>query len=243
MLGRSKREFSPIFAAPLYRGVPRLSAFAGARPPRRRRPATLTPELAKLGTAAVAAQPAPAQAEAIGLPAEGPGSLVREGERVIVEARFEAGALARARSAEAAGAKILARQPPSTRRSLSRSNPKTSRRSPQSPASAPSRPRVAPSSTAPKKSSAPPPSQSNGLCEGGSVISQGARAAERPGRPRRLRRARGGGDDRRHLRLLQLGDHLDRRRPDRHQRPRRRSQQRPAGDGEHLQRPAGTGAT
>src|SRR6202012_6241126 len=48
-----------------------------------------------------------AQAEAIGVPAEGPGSLSREGERVVVEAHFEGGALSRLEALEAAGAKIL----------------------------------------------------------------------------------------------------------------------------------------
>ncbi len=67
----------------------------------------LTPELAKLGTSAVAAKPPVGQAKAIGLPAEGPGSLVREGGRVVVEARFEAGAVARVEALKAAGAKVL----------------------------------------------------------------------------------------------------------------------------------------
>ncbi|HEY5334243.1 MAG TPA: S8 family serine peptidase [Solirubrobacterales bacterium] len=70
-------------------------------------PTALTPELATLATPAVAAEPPAAQAEAIGLPAEGPGSLIREGERVVVEAHFEAGALSQVEALEAAGAEIL----------------------------------------------------------------------------------------------------------------------------------------
>ncbi len=67
----------------------------------------LSPELTQLAQPAVAAQPTAAQAEAAGLPAEGPGSIVREGDRVIVEARFDEGALARLEALEAAGAKVL----------------------------------------------------------------------------------------------------------------------------------------
>jgi Subtilase family len=68
--------------------------------------APLTPELSTLAEPAVAAAPEAAQAEAISLPAEGPGSLVREGEDVVVEASFEGGAPART-ALEAAGATVL----------------------------------------------------------------------------------------------------------------------------------------
>jgi hypothetical protein len=108
MLGRSKYEFSPLFAAPLFVGallVLGLTASgAGAATPAT---GSLTPELVTLGTPAVAAQPPAAQAEAIGMPVEGPGSLAREGERVIVEAHFEAGALAGVEALETAGADVL----------------------------------------------------------------------------------------------------------------------------------------
>ncbi len=67
----------------------------------------LTPELATLAEPAVAAAPEAVQAEAVGLPAEGPGSLVREGGDVVVEAHFESGALARTGALEAAGATVL----------------------------------------------------------------------------------------------------------------------------------------
>lgn len=68
---------------------------------------SLTPELEQLTTPALAEASPEAQAEAIGLPVEGPGSLSREGERVVVEAHFEGGALQRLEALEAAGAKIL----------------------------------------------------------------------------------------------------------------------------------------
>jgi hypothetical protein len=66
----------------------------------------LSPELTQLAQPAVAAQPTSAQAEAIGLPAEGPGSLIHEGDRVVVEAHFEAGALTRLEALKEAGARI-----------------------------------------------------------------------------------------------------------------------------------------
>jgi Subtilase family len=67
----------------------------------------LTPELATLAEPAVAAAPEAAQAEAIALPIEGPGSLVREGGDVVVEAHFEDGALAPTGALEEAGATVL----------------------------------------------------------------------------------------------------------------------------------------
>jgi subtilisin family serine protease len=109
MLGRSKLEFSLLHSSPALIGA--LFALtliaptgAAAETPE---PTALTPELATLATPAVASEPPAAQAEAIGLPAEGPGSLIREGERVVVEAHFEGGALSQEETLEAAGAKVL----------------------------------------------------------------------------------------------------------------------------------------
>jgi hypothetical protein len=67
----------------------------------------LTPDLATLAEPAVAAASEAQQAEAMALPVEGPGSLVREGGEVVVEAHFEAGALAGIAALEAAGATVL----------------------------------------------------------------------------------------------------------------------------------------
>ncbi len=67
----------------------------------------------------------------------------------------------------------------------------------------------------------------------------GALSAGRPGGPRSLRRAGGGGDDRRPLRLLRHGDRIDRRRARRHPRPPGRRNQRPARSGRQLPRPEG----
>jgi subtilisin family serine protease len=108
MLGRPSHEFSPLTAAPLFLAAllalgflapQAASADTGSSP--------LSPQLAELEGAAVLTEAPAAQAEAVGLPSEGPGSLIREGERVVVEARLEAGALARTEALEAAGAKVL----------------------------------------------------------------------------------------------------------------------------------------
>jgi Subtilase family len=67
----------------------------------------LSSPLSALATPSLRAEPRAAQAEALGLPGKGAGTLVREGGRVIVEARFDAGAAARVAAVEAAGAKVL----------------------------------------------------------------------------------------------------------------------------------------
>lgn len=108
MLGRPSPEFSSPRAGPLF--VAAAFAFAFLAPQAASAASSdspLSPQLAQLGTAAVIAEAPAAQAEAIGVPAEGPGSLIREGERVVVEAHFEAGALARTETLKAAGAKVL----------------------------------------------------------------------------------------------------------------------------------------
>jgi hypothetical protein len=172
MFGMSKPEFSPIFVAPLFAAflaigfvaTPAAAATAGT--------GALTPELAKLGTAAVAAQPAPAQAEAIGLPTEGPGSLAREGERVIVEAHFEGGALAGLEALKSAGAKILAasREYQTVALSVEPEDLEALAAVPGLRTVAASRRPVFYGAEAAFGTAAV---QSNGLCEGGSVISQG----------------------------------------------------------------------
>lgn len=67
----------------------------------------LSAGLGQLPGAAAAGVSPEALSEAAGLPAEGPGSLVREGGRVIVEARFDEGAPARLQALKEAGAKVL----------------------------------------------------------------------------------------------------------------------------------------
>jgi subtilisin family serine protease len=67
----------------------------------------LTPPLETLADPAVADRTASAQDERVGIPSHGPGSLVREGGRVLVTARFERGALAAFPRLRRSGAQIL----------------------------------------------------------------------------------------------------------------------------------------
>src|ERR1700761_1786535 len=109
MLGIPRPQFSSAFLAALL--TPALFALAMLAPDgavaASGAEGSLTPELEQLSTPALAEASPEAQAEAIGVPVEGPGSLSREGERVVVEAHFEGGALSRLEALEAAGAKVL----------------------------------------------------------------------------------------------------------------------------------------
>jgi hypothetical protein len=109
MLGMPRPQYSSAFLAALL--TPALFALAmlapGGAAAASSAEGSLTPELEQLSTPALAEASPEAQAEAIGLPVEGPGSLSREGERVVVEAHFEEGALQRLEALEEAGAKIL----------------------------------------------------------------------------------------------------------------------------------------
>jgi hypothetical protein len=71
----------------------------------------LTPPLEALANPAIAAQTALAQDERLGIPSHGPGSLVREGRRVLVTARFERGALSALPRLRSAGAEIVSASP------------------------------------------------------------------------------------------------------------------------------------
>ncbi|HWC48557.1 MAG TPA: S8 family serine peptidase [Solirubrobacterales bacterium] len=81
---------------------------AGAAPPAPKQHGPLSPELRRLGGAALSGQSPAQQAAALGLPAVGPGSLIRAGRRVLVEVRFESGALERLGDLRTAGAQIVA---------------------------------------------------------------------------------------------------------------------------------------
>jgi hypothetical protein len=108
MLGRSRLEFSLDHASlALIGALLALALLAPTSAAAASSTTALSPELATLAIPAVASEPPAAQAEAIGLPVEGPGSLIREGERVVVEARFEGGALSQVEALEAAGAEVL----------------------------------------------------------------------------------------------------------------------------------------
>lgn len=172
MLGRPRREFSFHLAAPLFAAALGLALFAPGGAAAATASGALTPELTKLATPAVAARSVEAQAEAIGLPTEGPGSLSREGERVIVEARFEAGALARLEALKAAGAKILVASAryQTVALSVEPADLPAIAAVPGIASVAPSRRPVVYGAEGGATTAA---ATSNGLCEGGSVISQG----------------------------------------------------------------------
>lgn len=67
----------------------------------------LSPRLAALATPAVRSLPPAGQARVLSLARQGPGSLLREGNRVLVEVRFEHGAAAGVEDLRAAGAEIV----------------------------------------------------------------------------------------------------------------------------------------
>jgi len=82
-------------------GVP-TSAAAMSGPP-----SGLSPRLAELAKPAVRSAPKAVQATKLGVASEGPGSLLREGRRVLVYVRFNRGAIAGLGALRAAGAKIV----------------------------------------------------------------------------------------------------------------------------------------
>jgi hypothetical protein len=67
----------------------------------------VSPALATLAEPQVAAKPAAAQNAAIGLPESGPGSLTRIGDDVVIEAHFDQGAIAAIPAVKAAGARVI----------------------------------------------------------------------------------------------------------------------------------------
>ncbi|HEY8810602.1 MAG TPA: S8 family serine peptidase [Solirubrobacterales bacterium] len=67
----------------------------------------LSPRLAELAKPSVRSAPPAKQAEELSLASEGPGSLLREGNRVLVEVRFDRGATAAVDDLRATGAKIV----------------------------------------------------------------------------------------------------------------------------------------
>jgi hypothetical protein len=85
-----------MLAAPL--------AAASSRAPQR---SDLSPRLGKLAMPAVRSLPSAKQARVLDLPRSGPGSLLRDGNRVLVEVRFDGGTAAGVEGLRAAGAKIV----------------------------------------------------------------------------------------------------------------------------------------
>jgi hypothetical protein len=94
-LGRLALVFAVACAA-----LPAVAAAADA-------PGPLSPPLEELAEPAVAAKPLVGQARQLGLPVEGPGSLVRDGGRVLVAARVPDGVAAALAGFRQAGALIV----------------------------------------------------------------------------------------------------------------------------------------
>jgi subtilisin family serine protease len=67
----------------------------------------LAPPLATLADPAVAAKPPAQQAKIVGFVPSGPGSLLRRGDRLLVEVRFDHGAIASRDAIDETGAKVL----------------------------------------------------------------------------------------------------------------------------------------
>jgi hypothetical protein len=177
MPGRSRRATPPLALASLAAVLLVLGlilpAMAGAEAPavNLTSSSALSPDLEALASPEVRSRSLAGQAEALGLPRESEGGLVRDGGRVVVEARFSSGAAAAVGAVESAGAKVLTVS--GRYQTLVLSVP---------PADLPALAAV-PGVIAVTPSLAPEVAalgggstaaiSSNGLCEGGSVISQG----------------------------------------------------------------------
>ncbi len=146
-------------------------ALAGAEVPTVASTTALSPRLEALAAPAVRSRSLVGQAEALGLPGEGVGTLVRDGGRVIVEARFEAGVLGAVEAVKANGARVLnaSRRYQTLVLSVAPADLHALAAIPRIRSVTPSlAPEVAALGGAGTAAIA-----SNGLCEGGSVISQG----------------------------------------------------------------------
>lgn len=94
-----------LTAAALALSAPALAGAAILAP---KQHGPLSPELRRLGAPALSGKPAAQQAAALGLPVSGPGSLIRAGRRVLVDVRFDAGALEHLAALRTADAQIVA---------------------------------------------------------------------------------------------------------------------------------------
>jgi len=88
-------------------GLALLAPAANADGPPVTTSSALSPQLTELTTPAVRSQSLAGQAKALGLPSAGPGALIRQGGKVIVEAHFETDAIAAIDAVKATGARVL----------------------------------------------------------------------------------------------------------------------------------------
>src|SRR5215218_287950 len=103
MLGSSR--LSQLLALPICVALLMPATAAAALPDHGAR--ELSPPLATLAAPTVAAEAPEAQDERLGIPSQGPGSLMRQGDRVLVTTRFERGALSAFPDLREAGARVL----------------------------------------------------------------------------------------------------------------------------------------
>jgi hypothetical protein len=101
----SRRSAALLLALLALACLPAVS-FAGPSPKRSGGP--LSPVLTTLAKPSVRALPPARQARAAGIAAEGPGSLIRDGAGVLVDVRFDSGAIAALPQVRDAGARVLA---------------------------------------------------------------------------------------------------------------------------------------
>ncbi len=130
-------------------------------------PTKLSPRLDELATPALRSAPPADQAEELGLARSGPASLQRAGTAVVVDVRFERGAIARLGALEDAGARVLA--PSRTYQTISAAIEPARLRAL---AAVPGVVSVSESLT-PMVNSAATAVGGAGTCEGGEVISEG----------------------------------------------------------------------
>jgi hypothetical protein len=133
--------------------------------------APLAPRLAQLAEPALAAQPPAAQDAQLSVPRSGVGSLIRLGGRVVVEAHFEAGAVASVEAVQTAGARLIDTSARYQTLVLAVA-PEDLEALAAIPGVEAVTPSLAPQVDA-VGGAATATVQSNGLCEGGSIISQG----------------------------------------------------------------------
>lgn len=108
-LGVNRLAAQVLAAAIAFAALVPVAASAAVFGPKGRGP--LSPALEELAEPAVAEKSVGAQARHLGLPFGGPGSLLRDGGRVLVNARFGAGALAAPPELRGAGAQVVSADP------------------------------------------------------------------------------------------------------------------------------------
>jgi hypothetical protein len=104
--GKSRRRRAVTYSLAAL-GLACVAAPAPAAAAGRPRSGDLSPRLAELAKPSVRSAPLGKQARELSVAARGPGSLLREGNRVVVEVRFDRGAVAGVGDLRAAGARIV----------------------------------------------------------------------------------------------------------------------------------------